>query len=129
MKKLLALVISLVLLIGLSSGCSSQAQQMREYTDPAQGIEATAGSQFVIVLESNPTTGFKWEASFNTSLLKLAKSEYKQTETKPGLVGGGGKEYFTFEGLKKGSDKITMTYKRSWEQGSANQKVFNVVIK
>jgi inhibitor of cysteine peptidase len=129
MHRLLALIISLLLLTGLFSGCSSQSQQAKEYTDPTQGIEVSAGSQFIIVLESNPTTGFKWEASFDTSLLKLTKSDYKQSETKPGLVGAGGKEYFTFEGLKKGIDKIIMTYKRSWEQGSANQKVFNVVIK
>ena len=128
MNKLAFLVILLLLVTGLFAGCGSQ-QQPKEYTDPSQGIEVGVGGQFIIVLESNPTTGYKWEANFDNSLLKLVKSDYKQSDAKAGIVGAGGKEYFTFEALKKGDTKITMTYKRSWETGSAEQKVFSVSIK
>ena len=128
MNKLAFLVILLLLVTGLFAGCGSQ-QQPKEYTDPSQGIEVGVSGQFIIVLESNPTTGYKWEANFDNSLLKLVKSDYKQSEAKPGMVGVGGKEYFTFEGLNKGNNKITMTYKRSWEQGSADQKVFSFSVK
>jgi len=55
-------------------------------------------------------------------LLKLVKSDYKQAEAKPEMVGVGGKQYFTFQGLKPGNTKVTMVYKRSWEQESAEQK-------
>jgi inhibitor of cysteine peptidase len=122
------MVILLLLVTGLFAGCGSQ-QQLKEYNDPSQGIEVGVGGQFTIVLESNPTTGYKWEADFDNNLLKLVKSDYKQSEAKPGMVGVGGKEYFTFEGLNKGNAKITMTYKRAWEQDSADQKVFSVSIK
>ena len=129
MNKLVALVVSLLLIAGSLIGCASQSAQAKEYTDPSQAIEVGVGSQFIIILESNPTTGYKWEASFDNSLLKLVKSDYKQAEDKPGMVGVGGKEYFTFEGLKKGSAKVTLDYKRSWEEGSAKQIVFNVSVK
>lgn len=123
----LTVLIMLLLVTGLLAGCG--AQQVKEYTDPSQGIEIGVGGQFVITLESNPTTGYQWQADFDNSSLKLVKSDYKQSEAKPGLVGVGGKEYFTFEGLKKGNARITMVYKRVWEQGSAGQKVFTVSIK
>ncbi len=129
MNKLAALILPLLLIAGLLAGCASQPQQTKEYTDPAQTIEVGVGSQFVIVLESNPTTGYQWEANFDNSLLKLVKSDYKQAEAKPEMVGVGGKEHFTFQGLKQGNAKVTMVYKRSWEQESADQKVFNVSVK
>ncbi len=129
MNKLVALVVSLLLVAGSLMGCVSQSAQTKEYTDPSQAIEISVGSQFIIVLESNPTTGYKWEASFDSNLIKLVKSDYKQAEAKPDMVGVGGKEYFTFEGLKKGDTKVTLDYQRSWEQGSVDQKVFNVSVK
>jgi inhibitor of cysteine peptidase len=128
MKRLAFLVISVLALAGLLSGCAS-APQIKEYTSASQAIVVDARDQFTIVLESNPTTGYKWDPSYDSNLLKVVKSDYKQSEAKPGMVGVGGKEYFTFEAIKKGESKITMTYKRSWEQGSADQKVFNVAIK
>jgi predicted secreted protein len=129
MNKLIALVVSLLLVAGSLMGCVSQSAQTKEYTDPSQAIEISVGSQFIIVLESNLTTGYKWEASFDSNLIKLVKSDYKQAESKPDMVGVGGKEYFTFEGLKKGDTKVTLDYQRSWEQGSVDQKVFNVSVK
>ena len=129
MKKLISLIISLLLITGVFWGCASQSQQIREYTDPNQTIEIGVGNQFVIALESNPTTGYKWDANFDSSSLKLVKSDYEQSEAKPGMVGVGGKEHFTFEGLKKGNTKVTLDYKREWEQDSAEQMIFNVSVK
>jgi len=117
-----------VLFAGLFISCVS-VQEPREYTDTSQDINIAVGVQFVIVLESNPTTGFKWETNFDSNLLKLVSSDYKQAEAKAGMVGVGGKDYFTFQGIKTGNTRITMTYKRSWEPGAANEKVFNVSIK
>jgi inhibitor of cysteine peptidase len=127
MSRLTVLVMLLLLVTCLLAGCGTQ--QSNEYTDPSKGIEIGVSGQFVITLEANPTTGYQWQADFDKSSLKLIKSDYKQSESKPGLVGVGGKEYFTFEGLKKGNTRITLVYKRAWEQGSASQKVFNVSVK
>ena len=129
MNKLVALVISLLLITGVLIGCAAQPQKSVEYTDPGQAIEVAVGGQFTIVLESNPTTGYEWEANYDNNLLKLVKSDYQQGEAKQGMVGAGGKQYFTFEGLKKGDAQVTLVYKRSFEQGSAEQKVFNVSVK
>ena len=129
MRRSMTVVLFLAIAAGVFGGCLQQNPQIKEYTNPDQAVEVAVSVQFTIVLESNPTTGYKWEPGFDTSLLKATKSDYKQSDVKAGLVGAGGKEYFTFEALKKGDTKITMTYKRSWETGSADQKIFNVSIK
>ena len=132
MKRVITLVIALVLLAGLASGCA--CGQPKEYSDPSQGIEIGVGKQFIIVLEANPTTGYGWETDFDGSLLKLVQSEFKPAKAKPdeaakpGTVGGGGEQRFAFEGVKEGSTKVTLTYKRPWEQDFADQKTFAVYI-
>jgi len=48
---------------------------------------------------------------------------------KQGVVGAGGTELFRFRALKTGEVKITMVYKRAWEELALDQKVFTVNIK
>ena len=114
-----------LLLTGLVGACLSQ--QPTEYTDPIQGIEIGIGEQFIIALESNPTTGYEWEVDFDGSFLKLRQSDF--TPAKSGLTGAGGEQRFTFEGVKAGKTEVALTYKRQWEQDFADQKVFVVSIK
>jgi predicted secreted protein len=129
MNRLVPVILVLIVIVSIFGGCMQQTPQTKEYTSASQNIDVEARGQFTIVLESNKTTGYQWEPSFDSSLLKVTKSDYKVSDAKPGMVGVGGKEYFTFEAMKKGETKVTMTYKRSWETGSADQKVFNVSIK
>jgi len=126
MNKLVTLVVSLLLVAGLMAGCATQ--QPKEYTDPSQEIEVGAGKQFIIALDSNPTTGYNWEADFDESFLKLVQDEFKPAEDKD-LVGAGGEQRLTFEGVKKGKTGVTLIYKRSWEEDFAEQKVFIVSVK
>ena len=92
-------------------------------------INTTVNQEFTIALDSNPTTGYSWEASYDGNILSLVKKEYKQKETMPGMVGVGGTQYYQFQALKTGETEITVTYKRSWKTGYYEQKVFTVDIK
>lgn len=121
----LALGLSL-LLVSVVVGCASG--QSEEYADAGQKIEIGVGGQFIVVLESNPTTGYRWEADFDESFIKLVQDEFEPDEVEEGMVGVGGKQRFTFEGLKTGETELTLTYKRSWEEDFAEQKVFVVSI-
>jgi len=127
MKRLAATPLLLLLLAGSVAGCTSG--QPKEYSDPSQEIEIGVGKQFVIALEANPTTGYGWEPEFDSDLLKLVESEYEAAAARPGMVGTGGVQTFTFQGLRKGTTEVTLTYKRQWEQDIAEQKTFSVSIK
>lgn len=107
------------------------------YTDPEQVINTTVNQEFIIALDSNPSTGYTWEASYDKSMLGLEKEWYIPKFPMPGpslvpvpvVVGAGGTQYYQFKALKVGQTEITVTYKRSWETEYAEQKAFAVDIK
>jgi len=91
----------------------------------AEELNVRVGNEFMIELPSNRTTGHKWEADFDKSLLQLSTSKYKLTSMQPG---GGGVESFTFVPYKKGNTLIRMFYKRPWEKINAKETVYEVTI-
>ena len=80
-------------------------------------ITAKVGEEFTITLDSNPTTGYQWKLSDNLTegIVKLVKLEYLAPETE--MVGTGGKEVWTFEGVRPGETTIDLEYVRPWETG------------
>ena len=126
MKKLLVLAMTSILAVCLIAGCTSS--EVKANIDPEKMITSSVDQKFVIAVDSNPTTGYDWEASYDDNMLSLVEEEYT-TDKEPGLVGAGGTQYFTFKALNEGNTEITLTYKRSWETDYAEQKVFNVNIK
>ena len=83
---------------------------------------------FIVVLDSNPTTGYSWQASFNEAFLRLDNQEFV-SQGEPGIVGAGGTETFTFTGLKQGTTDIIFSYLRSWETDAIETKTFTIIIK
>jgi inhibitor of cysteine peptidase len=120
----------LLLLIAIPlSGCTTE---VIAYSDTSQTIDIKTNKEFVILiaLESNPTTGYSWQASFNTTGLELIEQTYELGDyAKEGVVGAGGTELFRFKSLKNGTFTITFDYQRPWEDESIDQKVFDVEVK
>jgi len=109
----------------LVAGCVGQVET---YTDPGQTIDIGVNQEFVIALGSNLTTGYSWQVSYDQSVLELVEKIYKE-EAKQGVVGAGGVEYFRFKALKTERTKITLVYKRPWEEEVLDQKVFTINIR
>ena len=125
MKKFLIMVA--VVAIFLAAGCTGG---VKTYTDSGQTLDIGTNQEFVIALDSNPTTGYSWQASYDESILELVGKSYELgKEAKQGAVGAGGVEYFQFKALKAGKTEITLVYKRPWEEETLDQKVFTVNIK
>ena len=114
MKKLLVLLVTLILAVCLLAGCGG----VKTYVDAEKTITVSVGQEFIIALDSNPTTGYDWEESYDDSMLSLDEEEsrYEPDEKAKGLVGAGGTQYFRFKVLKAGNTEITLVYKRSWEE-------------
>jgi len=98
-----------------------------------QEIEVPAGQLLVIALESNPTTGFKWELSepIDEGSLALIQSKYEpgeQAKQDPPIPGAGGTELWTFETLTAGEAIISMGYSRPWEGGEKAARTFNLTV-
>ena len=73
-----------------------------------------------LVLSSNPTTGFSWEAEQTDSVFTIT-SEFVSDETEELLDGAGGTETFVLTPEEKGETEVTFTYARPWEGGETGQ--------
>ena len=116
----------------VSSRQSARLQKAQgEFTDPKQPVEARHGHQFVVVLESNHTTGYRWEISdgADKSVVELVGSEYRAPDT--GQTGAGGREVWTFQAKNPGKTTVRFKYVRPWEKDVSPAKVvsFDVVVK
>jgi inhibitor of cysteine peptidase len=122
------LLLLAALAISLAAGCLGEVPT---YEDEGQVIETEVNQQFVIALGSNPTTGYSWQVSYDETMLELVGGQSTYKETKSGLVGAGGVEYFRFKALKTGSTDVTLVYKRPWEEPTPQDltKVFAIDIK
>jgi inhibitor of cysteine peptidase len=85
------------------------------------------GQQFSIALRSNPTTGYRWQPSFDAGALASISSTY--VPDVPMRVGSGGTEVFTFQALRAGTSKIMFDYVRSWERGAINETSYTVTVR
>ena len=122
MKKLIQ---SVFILLFFSSICFAQEQKQVKVS------ETYAGQSFTITLESNATTGYRWQfaRSLDKDMLELIRSSYSGNN--PKLIGSGGKQLWTIEALKAGKTTIFFKYVRPWEKGKPpiNEESFVIVIK
>ena len=124
MKELMAIFLLAAVIGSLVAGCCPTA---KAYSDPSQAISVDVGQEFVMALDSNPTTGYTWQEKFDASFLELVDSIYEpSSQTKRGLVGAGGTQSFKFKALQKGKTSVTLVYQRPWEKEPLEEKVFTV---
>ena len=120
---ILVAMVSILLMTGCAGG-------VKTYTDSTQTINTGTNQEFIIALDSNPTTGYSRQESYDERVLELVGKSYEMgEEAKQGVVGTGGVEYFQFKALKAGKTEITLVYKRPWEEEPIDQKIFTVNIK
>ena len=78
-------------------------------------ITAKPGEQFVIQLESNPTTGYAWAVQSNTDPAVAKKTASQYMDAQPAVVGSGGVQRLVFDAGAKGTTTIVLRYERSFE--------------
>lgn len=118
----------LLILIGLLS-VSAKAMSFKPQLE-RDVVRVVAGEEFKIKLESNPTTGYKWELGkpLNRYYVRFLSSKYVPPEKQ--YVGAPGDEIWTFRSRVKGKTKIHFKYIRPWEKNAppARTKTFKVII-
>jgi inhibitor of cysteine peptidase len=79
-----------------------------DITDPDKPIEVSAGNEFTIVIQSNPTTGYHWElmGEPDANTVEFVSKDYKADE--PVLIGSGGVDIWTFKAIGAGETTITL---------------------
>lgn len=99
----------------------------KTYTREQARISVRVGEQFVVELESNPTTGYQWQPDFDPAALRLVGRDFSLARAAvDAAVGGGGVERFRFEALAAGVSRLSFAYRRSWEPGARDLAQFEV---
>ena len=96
---------------------------MPALTDPAQPISVKAGDTFMIVVESNPSTGYHWEmiGPLDDIHLELVSREY--TASEPVMPGSGGVEVWTMKAVSAGEALFVLGNYPPGEGASYEQEV------
>ena len=105
----------------LASACSLVAAD-------AKPITVQPGKTFTLSLDSNPTTGYRWQLAkpLDEQHVKLITNEYQRPATR--LMGAGGKETWTFKALTEGNTEIHLKYVRPWQTNSAPARTTHVLV-
>ena len=147
-KSKLLVVIALLLLIStMSVACASPTQpevsnrwvwveklcdEFQNNKNISDTIEINAGDTLVVVLCSNPTTGFKWSEDAQISdatILKQEVHEFSGPESEPPPPPGTpGLESWRFQVLKPGTSTIYVEYSRPWAGGEKGEWTYNLTV-
>ena len=105
------------------------SSSMPAITDPSQPIVVNAGEPFMIVVESNPSTGYHWELVGDLTGVEFVSREH--TPSEPVLTGSGGMDVWAFKAVSTGETQITLgSYPPGVDGGEPEQSVtFSVEVK
>ncbi|MFC1835768.1 protease inhibitor I42 family protein [Thermodesulfobacteriota bacterium] len=119
----LGVCLLLVHLVGSPTVCEAT-----DAGDPPPFKTVGLNKPFEISLQSNPSTGYKWEVSVDGKLLRLKEKTFKRDASKPKeMVGVGGITTFVFVPVKTGQTTIDFAYRRPWEKKPPLERVSHIV--
>ena len=125
MRKILLILLVAVLTVPLAA-CSGGAKKLSE-KDSGAVVRLRPRGKLEIALDSNPTTGYRWEvASMDESVLRQVGEPEFKSDSK--ALGAGGKTIFTFQAVSEGKTVLKLIYRRSWEKKAQPAKVFEVSV-
>jgi inhibitor of cysteine peptidase len=93
-------------------------------------IRVLKNSDFQVLLDSNPTTGFTWQiVSFDSAVIQIKKEEFLiADDNRDNRVGAPGKQIFKFRTIASGTTDLQMVYQRSWEKATPSADRFRIQI-
>lgn len=125
-KRITVLLIAVLIFMSLT-GCSGEKVYGKEDTT----ISVDAGKTFIIKLDENPTTGYKWNYVIgDEAIVALDKDDYSADDKSGQLVGSGGKRILTFKGLSEGNSEISFVYEPTYQKNvSQDMLIYKVEVK
>ncbi len=94
--------------------------------DNGRKIELNKGQILAIALESNPTTGYKWEATeFDEHILRQVGDQFQPESS---AAGAGGVQTLSFEAVNSGKTSLKLIYHRPWEKNVEPLKTFSIEV-
>lgn len=123
----LLLPLSLLLL----AGCAGQNKPVVSLDNErdCKPLKLHQGQELVLMLPSNPTTGFRWEIhNPAASVLHSLGPEVYSNPEDAGVVGSAGESTWRFRVSGSGEDHLQLVYRRPWEADVAPERTFDCAI-
>lgn len=137
MKKYFILLVLAALLVGCAAPTAVPTENPAAggtrpaLTDPTTPIEVQAGETFHIVVDSNPSTGYRWDlvGELDGNIVEFVSSGY--TADEPVMPGSGGVDVWAFKAVAAGETQITLgSYPPDTSVTEPENTVtFNIVVK
>lgn len=115
--------------LALLAACAQKAPTTltpAEQTRHCDPLRLRVGEVFNLRLPSNPTTGFRWVMREDGApVLQLLGPEVYSTPEEAGVVGSAGVSTWRFRAIARGESRLSLDYRRPWENGVAAEKNFD----
>jgi predicted secreted protein len=95
---------------------------VRSFRDQTE-IVVEVGEVFEIVLEGNFTTGYRWDLTERPDAISLISDEMRAGSEVPGSPGT---QHFQLSTESGGSYSLVFSYRRPWEDASADERRIDV---
>lgn len=119
----------LILLTLLLTGCNSSKEVKLDIGDSGSQVEVKKGQVLAISLESNPTTGYRWEVMKISETMLKQDGEPEFISSQSGdVVGAGGVEILRFEATGVGTTYLELGYRRFWEEDVTPLMIYSLSI-
>ena len=135
--KLILTCIMVAILLTLCA-CSSEVAVDASYD--GKEVKVPIDGSLIVTLESNPTTGFKWQYEEEVkdtlhiltgipdeTVLALVGQKFVAPEA-GAPPGTGGEEVWTFKAVGKGATELSLEYSQPWEGGTKAAKTFVLTV-
>ncbi|NLA99853.1 MAG: protease inhibitor I42 family protein [Methanomicrobiales archaeon] len=121
-------IAGLLALCLLIAGCTSQPVESVERfafteADNNKAVTLPVGSEIVISLDENPTTGYSWNLT-STRGLQYVSDTFIPPKTQ--LVGAGGVHVWQYRAAEKGSAEFSAINIRPWEETPISEGTFSM---
>jgi predicted secreted protein len=118
------------LLAGLAltaAACGGEESLDLSAADSGAALDVPEGTELVLTLDSNHTTGYEWNLveEPDPGVLELRSTAYEEPEEP--IPGAGGQEVWRFEAVGKGTTSFELGYFQPWEPEGAD-RVFTVTV-
>jgi inhibitor of cysteine peptidase len=117
---------------GATEAPTSAAPQEVQLADADDGktVQLALNGTLIVVLTSNPSTGFSWSVTSPESegLEMQGDPRFVPPGSTTPVTGAPGTEVFTFKATRKGFSRLTLTYARSFEPGAEGERTFSVSV-
>jgi inhibitor of cysteine peptidase len=133
MMRLISTIAAVTFAAALCAGCPTQSPAPSTPTltekDLGQSVELAVGSTVKVVLDSNPSTGYRWDvAAVDAKVLRTA-GESSSTHESGGpapMPGTPEKAILSFQAVAPGQTTLQLAYHQPWMKDVPPAKTFSV---